>query len=69
MLLYPEVQARARAEINAVCGPERVPIFSDKKSLPYIEAICRETLRWEPVLPLCKPYRRVVVESNLTRFR
>ncbi|KAG2123752.1 cytochrome P450 [Suillus clintonianus] len=56
VLLYPEVQTRARADINAVCGPDRVPTFQDRKSLPYIEAICRETLRWQPVAPLGLPH-------------
>ena len=55
LLLYPEVQTRARAEIDAVCGRDRIPTFHDRNSLPYIEAICRELLRWEPVVPLSKP--------------
>ncbi|KAG1735601.1 cytochrome P450 [Suillus paluster] len=56
LLLYPEVQTRARAEIDAVCGSDRIPTFHDRNSLPYIEAICREILRWEPVVPLSIPH-------------
>jgi cytochrome P450 len=54
MLLHPDVQSRALAEINAVCG-DNVPSFEHKPLLPYIEAICREVLRWQPIVPLGRP--------------
>jgi hypothetical protein len=49
---YPEVQAKAQTEINAVVGPNRLPTFEDRDSLPYIEAICKELYRWLPIVPL-----------------
>ncbi|KAG1739604.1 cytochrome P450 [Suillus lakei] len=52
MVSYPNVQRRAQAEINLVIGRDRLPTFKDRASLPYVEAILRETLRWEPVGPL-----------------
>ena len=52
MVLYPDVQKEARNELDQVLGPHRLPDFSDQPSLPYIEAIVRETLRWNPVVPL-----------------
>lgn len=55
MLLHPDVQSRALAEINAVCG-DNVPGFEHRPSLPYIEAICREILRWQPIVPLGLPH-------------
>jgi cytochrome P450 len=55
MLLHPDVQSRALAEINAVCG-DNVPSFEHKPLLPYIEAICREVLRWQPIVPLGLPH-------------
>ncbi|KAG0704855.1 cytochrome P450 [Suillus ampliporus] len=55
MLLHPDVQSRALAEINAVCG-ENIPSFEHRKSLPYIDAICREVLRWHPIGPLGVPH-------------
>ncbi|EGN99055.1 hypothetical protein SERLA73DRAFT_54575 [Serpula lacrymans var. lacrymans S7.3] len=60
MVLYPHVQERAQAEIDAVVGRDRLPRFDDRPSLPYIEAILRETLRWHPVTPLgkCPLHRR-----------
>ncbi|KAG1858592.1 cytochrome P450 [Suillus tomentosus] len=54
MVLYPEVQARAQAEIDSVIGEtlERLPDWDDRASMPYINAIILETLRWFPVAPL-----------------
>ncbi|KJA21666.1 hypothetical protein HYPSUDRAFT_687551 [Hypholoma sublateritium FD-334 SS-4] len=52
MLLYPDVQRKAKQEIDAVIGSERLITFNDQSSLPYIEALCREVMRWRQVLPL-----------------
>ena len=52
MVLYPEVQGKAQAEIDRVLDTGRLPSFSDYSSLPYIEAIVKELLRWNPVAPL-----------------
>ncbi|KAI9567359.1 cytochrome P450 [Boletus coccyginus] len=56
MMRYPEVQERARKEIDAVIGTHRLPNFDDRSSLPYIDAVLRETLRWHPVFPLGLPH-------------
>ena len=53
MALYPEVQKKAQAEIDAVVGPHRLPDFEDRSSMPYINAIVKESMRWHLVLPLC----------------
>ncbi|KAH9903302.1 cytochrome P450 [Cubamyces lactineus] len=52
MSLHPEVQEKARAELDAVVGPDRLPDFNDRKDLVYVNAIVREVLRWHNVLPL-----------------
>ncbi|KAG2114147.1 cytochrome P450 [Suillus discolor] len=52
MVLYPGVQRRAQAEIDSVVGRDRLPTFEDRTSLPYIESVLRETLRWQPIVPL-----------------
>lgn len=52
MLLYPEVQRRAQAEIDSVLTEDVFPDFSHRKSLPYVEAVLRETMRWHSVAPL-----------------
>ncbi len=45
---FPEVQVKARKELDALCGVERLPVFTDFKDLPYINAIIKEALRWRP---------------------
>jgi cytochrome P450 len=57
MLAYPETQARAYAELDAVVGRTRLPTFADSPHLPYIHAIVKELLRWRPVVPLATPHR------------
>jgi len=52
MVLYPEVQAKAQADIDRVIGKDRLPDFDDRPALPYLDAILRETLRWHPTVPL-----------------
>lgn len=57
MLLHPEIQRRAQAEIDAVIGSTRLPEFSDRPSLPYLEYVLQETLRWGPVSPMGVPHK------------
>ncbi|KAI0094959.1 cytochrome P450 [Irpex rosettiformis] len=56
MVLYPEVQQKAQAEIDQCCSG-RLPTFADYNSLTYCHAILREALRWNPVVPLAVPHR------------
>ncbi|KAK0204930.1 cytochrome P450 [Desarmillaria ectypa] len=58
-LLYPEVQAKAQAELDAVVGHTRLPNFDDRAQLPYINAVLLEALRWNPVVPLGAAHRTV----------
>jgi len=53
LILYPEVQKRARAELDSVVSRDRLPTFDDRPRLPYIEAVCKELLRWGVVIPMC----------------
>ena len=52
LVLYPEVQKRAQAELDTVIPRERFPTFEDRPRLPYIDALCRELLRWQVATPL-----------------
>ena len=51
MALYPEVQQKARAELDAVVGRSRLPDFQDRNALPYINAVVRELVRWHLIVP------------------
>ena len=59
MLAYPETQARAHAELDAVVGRDRLPTFADHPQLPYIRAMVKEVLRWRPAGPLGSPHRSI----------
>jgi cytochrome P450 len=52
MVLFPEVQKRVQAELDAVVGRKRLPNFEDRASLPYLEATIKESLRFHPPTPL-----------------
>jgi len=54
MIVHPAVQEKAQAEIDAVVGRERMPTMDDRPSLPFIDAIFRELLRYNTTLPLCE---------------
>ncbi|KDQ54081.1 hypothetical protein JAAARDRAFT_196846 [Jaapia argillacea MUCL 33604] len=59
MTLFPEVQQKARSEIDTVVGNDRLPSLADREHLPYIDALVKEVLRWHPVAPLGLPHRVV----------
>ncbi|KAK0491547.1 cytochrome P450 [Armillaria novae-zelandiae] len=52
MMMYPEVQAHAQAEIEEVIGTDRLPTLDDRACLPFIGALIKEIIRWGPVAPL-----------------
>jgi cytochrome P450 len=54
MVMHPEFQRKAQAEIDSVIGSNRFPTLADKPSLPYLEALVKEVIRWNPVTPLGK---------------
>ena len=66
MALHPEVQKKAQAEIDSVVGPNRLPDFHDRSSLPYINAVVKETSRWNIVAPLGKHFVIIIVATILT---
>ncbi|KAI1127531.1 cytochrome P450 monooxygenase [Nemania abortiva] len=52
MSIFPAVQHEAQEEIDRIIGTSRLPTFSDRASLPYIDAIVTEAWRWHPVAPM-----------------
>ncbi|KAI0796313.1 CyP450 monooxygenase [Irpex lacteus] len=57
MAMHPDIQKKAREELDLVVGPDRLPIYEDYESLPYIQAIFMECARWLPPAPISLPHR------------
>ncbi|QRV96320.1 cytochrome P450 family protein [Ceratobasidium sp. AG-Ba] len=51
MILYPEVQRKAQAELDNVLGG-RLPELTDREALPYVNAVMKEVMRWRPAVPM-----------------
>src|SRR5712672_3356739 len=60
VLVRSDIQTRVQEQLGAVTGRERLPTFEDRPRLPFVEAVCKEVLRWRPVTPLGE-YHRVLV--------
>ena len=56
MMLFPDIQRTAQKELDTVIGPTRLPTLDDRDSLPYINALLWEVIRWHPVAPLGVPH-------------
>lgn len=54
MVLNPDVQEKAQAQIDHVLGGKRLPTIHDRPSLPYVDAILTEVYRYSPTVPLCE---------------
>ncbi|WVZ57015.1 hypothetical protein U9M48_007461 [Paspalum notatum var. saurae] len=55
LLRNPEVLAKATEELERVVGRDRLVSEGDIPSLPYLEAVVKETMRLHPVVPLLTP--------------
>lgn len=68
MMLRPEIQRKAQVQLDNVVGPNRLPQFSDRQYLTYIDCIIWEVLRWKPNTPIGLAHFSVkddVYEGNL----
>ncbi|KAJ7215170.1 cytochrome P450 [Mycena rebaudengoi] len=57
---HPEVLKKLQLEIDSVVGRDRLPDFSDRPNLPYVEAVLSETWRWGVPVPINLPHRVTV---------
>lgn len=51
MAANPEVQKKVQKEIDNVLG-SKFPQFIDQKDMTYTQAVIRETMRWQTIVPL-----------------
>lgn len=69
MMMYPAVQRRAQALVDAAVGatppgdgegggrrPGRVPEWADLDAVPYVRCLMKETWRWRPPVALGHPH-------------
>ena len=57
MALHPEAQRRAQKELDQIIGHDRLPTFSDRPALPYMNALMKEIMRWHVISPIGVPHR------------
>ncbi|KAF8725011.1 cytochrome P450 family, partial [Rhizoctonia solani] len=52
MVIKPELQAKAQAEVDSVLGSAvRLPTVADQSQMPYVRNLIQEVMRWQPVTP------------------
>ncbi|EIW83510.1 cytochrome P450 [Coniophora puteana RWD-64-598 SS2] len=57
MAVHPNVQKRMQDQLEATIGTTRMPALEDRQSLPLVDAVLGETIRWSPVVPFNIPHR------------
>lgn len=65
MVMHPEIQAKAKSEIDNVVGKTRTVSDSDLQNLPYLSAIVKETLRVHPPGPLLSWARLAIHDTHV----
>lgn len=51
MVHHPEWLRRIQAEVDSICGSDRLPTLEDMPHLPTVRAVLKESMRWRPVFP------------------
>ena len=68
MAMHPSVQIKAHQELDMIVGTGRLPEFDDLDSMPFLDAVYMESLRWVPVVPMGVPHR-VMEEDEYNGYR
>lgn len=69
LILHPDVQEKARAEILEVVAVDadgdilRMPTFEDRPRLKWVEYVIQETTRWAPLSPLGVPQASITEDT------
>ena len=57
MIFNPKAMKKAQEELDRVVGKGELPGFAHRGDLPYIDALIKEVLRWNPPVPSGVPVR------------
>lgn len=57
MIRFPEVQQRMRQDVYNATGHDRLPDLSDRRKLPYLEAVFHEVMRHSSFVAITIPHR------------
>ncbi|CCM06667.1 uncharacterized protein FIBRA_08952 [Fibroporia radiculosa] len=68
MVRHPRVFEKAQAEVDAVVGRARLPVFSDRAAMPYFECVLREVYRWNAPSRAGVPHR-VMEDDEYAGYR
>ncbi|KAJ2928070.1 hypothetical protein H1R20_g9024, partial [Candolleomyces eurysporus] len=68
MLHYPQVMKKAQEELDSVVGRDRLPEYDDAASLPYLQALIKETMRWRPIAPIAVPHSVIADDTYEGKF-
>ncbi|KAF8891391.1 cytochrome P450, partial [Infundibulicybe gibba] len=72
IILNPDVQTKAWAEIDSIVGFDRLPSLKDRPYLCYVECIVNECLRWGapvPITPPISPLREVMRDDEYRNWQ
>ncbi|XP_058013182.1 cytochrome P450 2W1-like isoform X2 [Ahaetulla prasina] len=50
MMKYPEIQRKVQQEIQRVVGSERLPVYEDRKQMPFTNAMIHEVQRFASIV-------------------
>lgn len=56
MALHPDIQKKGQEAVDEALGGERLPTFADFGTIPYVDAIINEVLRWKPAVTITIPH-------------
>ncbi|KAJ3722204.1 cytochrome P450 [Lentinula raphanica] len=56
MALHPAIQKKGQEAVDRALGGSRMPTLSDFGTIPYVDAIINETLRWKPAVTVTIPH-------------
>lgn len=56
MTKFPDAYKKAQAQVDAIVGDGRSPVWSDFDNLPEVNALVKETMRIRPIAPIAFPH-------------